>query len=660
MKLKLKRLENRELGGSYPEIFPGRFMKLNAMVRFLLGRPMDNMVRTDSSFWRSATRGYPSRWLRLPGFVRALVRLSVVYAFFLSLVLGAAILFGAGQWAFHVLLDQLTVACMIFTPLYLIRRVREEGVRLPVVRKVEEEGEGGEGGSVRRVRVEELLIGRRDWESEKVMPLARAVGDLLGLSTHPADVRGWLTIPRNYMNEGGGAVEILLPQRYVAQDKARLTVEKTASERLGMKEMNADWQLSGKHPRLLLRSPSLPPTMVTFTDVKKYLEAGEEYRPLMGMTGKGTALYAEMIADSPHIGLSAGPGAGKSAMAKLVIMQALHWGWGVVVLDWKVTKQFTWLEGLPGVTYLTDIEDIHDMGVRIGEEVDLRKRAGMNGRANVLVVRDEWNATSSLLWQYWDTYYSKLDPEEKKGEPRKSPALAGYAVLDFAGREFGLFDFLIAQKFSNRIFNGNTDMRECFNIKCLARYSPQTKAMLVGNMKPFPKKSNIPGRWTIVAGEEVAVVQAPWIENEEARQHALEGKPNPTTPFSSAHYPELDDPQRQPSASVLQQPRGQGDVLPLEVARGSEIDLDIDLALAVEEPEVLTTVDARKISAMVSDLAEYAVTYKIMQNARDRGDEGFPAPYGGTKNTGYTYDYAEVRAWARRRHARQRAEQEIR
>ena len=67
--LKLKRMEHVELIGEYPWLPGGR------ITRWLVGRPMDNIVRTNATFFLDATHGYPSRWLRLAGWKRSAVRI---------------------------------------------------------------------------------------------------------------------------------------------------------------------------------------------------------------------------------------------------------------------------------------------------------------------------------------------------------------------------------------------------------------------------------------------------------------------------------------------------------------------------------------------------------------------------------------------------------
>lgn len=644
--------QNNKFTGHYPE--PWLLPKsCRWLYRALLGRPMDNLVRTDSTFWHRARGGHPSRWLRLAGWERAALRLVGTYVFaWVLLVLAAWVLrVWLGPIGFLRVLDPRTVlevhaagSLVVLIPLGTYRRVRDFGVKVPVP-VLERAGV--------RVRlagwVSWEVHGRKEWDLEKVRPVAAVAAHILALSIRPEKAGTWVTVPRNYRREDGDPVEIMLPSTFSGADEgAKKRLGAAVANRLGLKEPIVEWSLTGSAPRMLVSAPPAPPEKVLFADVAALLGGGEEYRPLMGLVGaNGKAAYAEMISDSPHIALSAGPGAGKSTLAKLVAMQALRWGWGVVFLDWKMTEAYEWARGLPGVRIINELEGIHNFGVTIGQEVDERKRKGLTGRVKLLVIRDEWNVTADLLMAYWDDLRATADPEERKTMPRKSPALRGFAALDFGGREFGLHDFVITQRMSARVFNGNADIRECFGIRCLARYSPQTKQMLVGNIKPFPRKSSVPGRWVIVTGDDVVVVQVPLITGEEAREFASGGIPNPSDPLTTSWYPEVE--QRGNTASALgdQLPHGAATIL----ATPGHESLPVLEAEAVE----VRAVEERKLSEMVNGLSHLGITLKVLQKAAGDLTSGFPMPISGTPNRGYRYDYLAVQEWARRRHAVQRA-----
>lgn len=630
--MKLKRMEHVELLGEYPWLPGGK------LTRWLVGRPMDNIIRTDANFFHDATKGYPSRWLRLAGWKRSAIRISTTYGSLLISVSALLLLAGRGEIVLRILLWHL----LLLSPVLLLadRRMRQEyGLRLPTWRAMETENpETGEMEMCRAWRIETLRPGRRAWEQDVVIPLARALAPLLSLERRPEEARTWVTVPLDYQESGAAPVEVLLPPSFSGADEGvRRRIERAAAARLQMLEISATWHLHGAHPRLLISALPKPPKLISFADVEKYLLKTVEYRPLLGVVGSGEALHAEMVADSPHIGISGGPGSGKSTLMKLIKMQVLRWGWGVIIIDWKQTEAFRWARDLPGVTYVTEIEAIHDMGIRLGEEVDIRKTQGLTGRAKILVVRDEWNATADLLMAWWQDFRASMEPAERQRTPVKSPALRGYAIIDFAGREFGVHDLVAAQRFSARVFNGNADIRECFQIKLLARYSDSTRKMLAPDIKPFPKKSNIPGRWTVVAGDEVVVCQVPLIENEAARIYAQGGIANPLSPFSSSYEPG--------PAQLPEEDGTQGKELPHGVAGGSS-DADV-----IEGEEV--EIRAMKLRDLAKILKPFGVTYKILQHARDDEESHFPKPYGGNRFRGYTYDLQAVKIWTRRRHASQ-------
>jgi hypothetical protein len=424
-------------------------------------------------------------------------------------------------------------------------------------------------------------------------------------------------------------------------------LEKAISARLGLRDPEVQWELEGDKPRVLVSSPPLPPSRVTFEDVRTSMESLPEYEILLGVAAKGKTLTAHLKGDSPHVAVSAGSGAGKSEMIKILIMLALRWGWGVVILDWKEVSQ-QWAEGLPGVTYVRDLADLHDACVRLGEEVDLRKAAHrkdptMPGRANVLVVAEEMNVTAPLLSQYWSDLRSTADPEEKRTMPLKSPALTALQSVNFGGRQFRMFLVFVAQRFSSRVTNGNADLRESFQIRLIARCSTQTQKMLAGHIRPFPKMGVEQGRWCAVIGQDAVVYQAPLITREEAREFALGGVENPSSPLTSTYR--LATPNDPRMDHELGESLGNRPTVPSQ-------------RQGALEGEVLPPVDARKLSEMTDGLSHLGVTLDVLRHASKDSTSGFPGVYGGSPNRGYTYDFQAVLDWARRRHAQRSAERE--
>lgn len=632
----------------YPEAdFITRRPTLRWWYRFLLGRPMDNVRWTNSTFWSPASRGEAHRWLRLAGYQRLLARLTGLW-----LIVAApatALLVLAGQWLLLLQLAYYHLA--LLAPVLLLlewRSMREHGVRLPLrveeleEQTLEQEAEQEDAPTVKRWRMVWVREGRGTWTREVVEPLAMALAETLDNVYRPGDV-DWITVPRNYLEPDGGKVEIMLPASFSGGMEAkRRVIEKTVAAKLGMLDPVFDWQVTGRYPRLLVHMPPQPPGKALFKDYRELLlRSTEEYRPVLGVAALsrgekfGEMLSAEMVDASPHIALSAGSGAGKSMLMRSIIMQVLHWGWSVIILDWKA-ESHEWAKGLPGVTYVTDIEAIHDACVRVGEEVDIRKALSKEERGRrprVLVIAEEWNMTSALLARFWDNLRSMAEPDERRAMPRRSPALTGRESLVFAGRAFGLFDLLAAQRMSNRVFNGNTDARENYMIRIMARYTPQTFKMLIPEVKPIRKPKEL-GRWLVWANDEITFVQALLIDDEEAREFALSGEPNAPSPFSSGA---LDATTQRRNVGTMQ---------------GEQVASDATPAIR----------PAASLRALADSLEPLGITYNMLRNAArsdTRGDTNFPAAAEGDQFTGYLYYVDEVREWARTKRAAIEAEREI-
>lgn len=649
----------------YPEAqFISHRPRLAWWYRFLLGRPMDNIRWTNSTFWSPASRGEPHAWLRLAGYQRMLIRLLLLHL--ALLLLPVLLLCFLEQWS--ILLRLLQLHLIAAAPVLLLvelRMIREHGVRLPwIVRELEQESvtadpaqeelEQEERAGRRALRMTVLREGRSTWRRDVVEPLAMALADSMDNIYRPGDV-DWITVPRSYLEPGGGKVEIMLPTGFSGSMAAKkLVIEKTVAGKLGMLDPHFDWQVSGRYPRLVVSAPPQPPKVAPFRLYRNLLLATtEQYRPVLGVSAVangedlGKLVSAEMVDASPHMALSAGTGAGKSMLMRSIIMQVLHWGWSVIILDWK-SESHEWAKGLPGVIYVTDEQAIHDMCVRIGEEVSIRKKLPKEERAlrpRVMVIREEWNMTAALLSVYWSALRSTAEQDERRAMPLRSPALSGCEALDFAGRSFGMFDFLAAQRMSNRVFNGNTDARENFMIRIMARYTPQTFRMLIPEVKPVRKPKEL-GRWLVWAQDEITFVQALLITDEEAREFALSGEPNATSPFSTG---------------VPGRDGGSG------VAGGSErTTLGNDVAPGAtggSQPAIALPAAPERILRSLRDLAdslEYlGFTHKTLRNAAGgppKGDPNFPKVHGGNQFSGYLYDAKEVNTWAREKRAAEAAE----
>lgn len=610
--------------------------------RLLAGRNLFIPRRTDATFLQPATRQLDTnapalhRWEMQRGAARLGWRIGAGYLLLLLVLL--LLLRGLEQVTTlpehlrpgFLLLAHCSAAAVIAAVLFAQHRIREYGASFSVLRKDEEEG----------WRWEQVAIeGRRAWMREKVLPISRSAAQILSCSIPDRKAEQWVRVPKNYREPAGSPVEIRLPPNFTGADQAVKTrLERSVAAKLGITNISAEWSTEGSAPRVLLSSPPEPPELIGFSDVEHHLLHQREWDFLYGITGAGAAFSISVTGDTPHGAVSSGSGGGKSELLKGIAAQAGHKGWSLVVLDWKEESQ-PWARGLPGVRYVVDIASIHDMCVQLGEEIEWRKANPSAPRPRVLVLAEEWSITAPLLTDYWAALRSMADAEEKRTMPARSPAITSLMKVIFAGRALGVFLQLVAIRFSARVTNGNADLRESFQVINMARYKPQTVKMLAPDVKPFPRKSKHPGRWVAVNGDEAIVYQAVLWSDEAARKWHQSGMEIPASPWSPRFGP------TGPTASRIHS--GQGTPLGHGPTRPNQ-------PLPALEGEVLKRVDARKLSEMVDTLEYLGITLTILQKASKDQESGFPGVYGGSPNKGYTYDFEQVKDWARRRYASQK------
>jgi hypothetical protein len=652
---------------------------LGKLARFLFrvvsGQNLRGQRKTDATFWRPATRsldpsGTALRWEMQRGAARAAWRIAGAYVFLLSGVL--LLLWGVGSIFSlpemlrpgRILLLHL-VLLGVFLLLYVTHRGNlEHGYSLPYPAREEVLRTQEQIDDLLEVGQEEMLLkseqgekrwvlrwyrkeGRLLWEKEKVLPLATALAPMLNMHMTPARARRMVTVPRGYRTPGS-KIEILLPLSFTGADSGvQKRVVSTVRSKLGIKEeLEEQWQLEGSTPRLLLSAPPAPPEKVFFSDVEHFLLASEEYNPFIGIIGGGEGMNVSLKADSPHIAVSAGSGAGKSVLLKLLAMQFRRMGWNIIVLDWK-EESHDWIKGLPGVRYCTSIQQIHDMCVMLGDEVETRKSNPDAPRPKIFIISEEWNITAPLLAEYWEELRQQAEPEDRRHMPRRSPALTGRMKVNFTGRQLGLCDGFVAQRFSARVTNGNADMRESFQVLFMARWKEQTKKMLAGGIKPFPKKPKEVGRWVVIVGDDAFTVQVPLVTDEEARAFAMGGEEAPLSPWVMLNGAGGSNGGN--GAAVDQE---QGFSLPSGATGGN----------GAPVPEILR--NPMKLSELAESLAHLKVTKKVLQKAAlapaSGGDEHFPPVIGGTPTRGYLYDLHAVKQWAIERNAARAAERAVR
>lgn len=602
--------------------------------RFVLGRNgvLTGARKTDATFWRPATRsldpsGTALRWEMMRGAARLAYRFGTLYLLALTVLVCAMGVLGFSPA--RLLWLHVGVALTGLAVYAHVRITILYGYRIPVPARRESLAVLDGEETVRLHWGLDWIIreGRKDWEREKVIPVALAVAAILSVSWTVKQRRARVRIPRDYREPGGSKVEILLPEHFGGADQRLMDrLVKTVAGRLGIRDAAAEWSLEGSTPRVLIGTAPAPPPLVTFEEVRQYFEASEPYTPFYGIAAGGQGLHIGMHSDTPHLAISAGSGAGKSEMIKVLVMQALRWGWSVIILDWKEESQ-EWAKGLRGVRYYSTEEAIHDAGIAIGEEISHRKANPDPSRRPILVVCEEWSMTADLLSEYWSILRGTTPPEERALMPVRSPALTAFKKMIFTGRSLGMFQLLVAIRFSARVTGGNADLRESFQVILMARYKQQTVNMLARGIKPFPKnRPREVGRWVAVIGEEVVVFRAPLVTDEEAREWAEGGVECLGSPWAERGNlrPEL---RVQATLGAAEAATETAPALPRGLADMLEGLRDIDMSL----------------------------TLKVLRKAAGDHRTGFPEMRGVGRYGAYLYDESEVKTWVIKRATNRRA-----
>lgn len=463
---------------------------------------------------------------------------------------------------------------------------------------------------------------RRTW----VEPLHLVAAPLVGLPTaKPAS--SWLAIEPDRSK-----VVAELPPGYNpdAKDKERLV--DTFATKLGLDAPDVKWALAGPEPRLELCASQPPPARVALADVREALDRIRPDDMLWGIGRRSAEVTTSLSGDSPHIGLSMGSGAGKSATARALLAQMLYRGAIGLILDYKMISH-QWAAGLPNVVIARRPSEIHAALVWLGGdsergitgEVNRRNEvalagADIEGNVNaavgprIIVVCEELNATVARLKAYWRQ-------ERTRDEPVRSPALEALDAVSFMGRQVLTNVIYIGQRLSVRASGGDGDARENIGVIGFGRYSASNWKMLAPDF-PMPPKSLAPGRMQVVS-DRVRETQGVYMTAKESRALATAG----TVSLLPAGMPGA---ARVLGAGATQIPGSdQGfvtDTPPSPVTSGPSL---VTLSEAVKEGVVSCSLGALRI-------------------ARHRGN-GFPEPEG-QRGLAQEFDPLKLAEWDAARH----------
>ena len=132
---------------------------------------------------------------------------------------------------------------------------------------------------------------------------------------------------------------------------------------------------------------------------------------------------------------------------------------------------------LPNVAYARTTEQLHYAMIWLGVELQRRTEAAdrlVNAKGDVLgdvgpplwIIAEEMNLAVPRLKQFWASIRDKEDP-------KRSPALDGFAAVSFAGRAVRMHLVVIGQMLTADVLGGG-DVRENIGVRMMARYTANT------------------------------------------------------------------------------------------------------------------------------------------------------------------------------------------
>lgn len=471
------------MGGKNMDIRPVLPVRL-ILYRFFTGQHLDGYRRTNGTFLYRGTRPLggivkASNWAYRPGYQRLLIRFGWLFGLTFFPV---GFLFW--PWTTKVVMWTLFGALVLWYGYKLVRRI----VRFLHVRR---------------------------WTK----PLHDALSGQVGIR-RDIDPEKWITLPMNFRTDPDVQIRLDLPDEFNGSDAQSVkAVTGTIQAKLGMPDAEVYLRLQGNTPHMIVVRAPAPPDRVMYSDVEAVIENASDAAPFLGYGPRNKPVTVKFDDESPHVLVSAGSGAGKSVILRLITAQGLSKGGEAVICDVKRVSH-SWAKGLPRVTYVRSIDDIHDALVALDAECERRyqlidddENADVGPR--ITIDLEEMNATIRKLESYWRRIRTN-------DQPKVSPAVEAIGNLLFMGRAAKMHVIAVAQMATARALGG-PEARENFATRILARYTINAWKMLVPEIWPAPKSSRHSGRVQVAIAGEATETQIAFLTNEEARALALKG-----------------------------------------------------------------------------------------------------------------------------------------
>jgi hypothetical protein len=321
--------------------------------------------------------------------------------------------------------------------------------------------------------------------------------------------------------------------------KKRIMV--SAGERLGIPDVSASWTVRGARAYVDLSPRVHPPQSLAFGEVRTLWTDADPAKPFIGLAAGRAPVYADLDNDGPHMAFSAGTGAGKSTVIRLILARRVQAGVGLVVCDYKVISH-RWArriaEADPGrVRYACDEHEISDAIMAVFGEFSRRREIlktdpdALTDFREIDLLVEELNSLASMLRKWWGHERRRLLAEAKELElpvpyvPVVPPCVDALGVLVQAGRELRIHVHVAAQRLDASILapKDGGAVRESFSNRFLARYTMKAWKMLCDGVKYEAFPGGPCGIWTAVVAGEVTHFRVPNMTDDEAYTLAMSG-----------------------------------------------------------------------------------------------------------------------------------------
>lgn len=247
--------------------------------------------------------------------------------------------------------------------------------------------------------------------------------------------------------------------------------------------------------------PGRRPPGVAYSDpaVRALVDSAEPWRPVIGVDARRRPVTAGGPGGLPHLFVTAPAGRGASALLRCVGAQALRDGARVVVLDHQRQEQ-AWADGLPGVEYHRDVDDIHAALLMLDAQVATRGDTVLERPVVVLV--ESARSLASRLRLFW-----RRDADEHGGGP--SPAVEALTNLLVHGRAAGV-SVVASGPALDRVTRAQTTR--------LVHPAWSATTWRLHTTAPAPAPDRTVGRWHLVTDDEVQpAFQGVYLTDDEAR-----------------------------------------------------------------------------------------------------------------------------------------------